>query len=85
MKLKEKNEILQLSGEKMIKISYFLCSKVLPKFTMMVQQVSQRAIAPRLGVSQAAVSKITKKKAYVFEFPQISYLGQVVHSNRAFK
>ena len=70
--LKEKNEILQLSGEKVIKIRYLLCSKVLPKFTMMVQQVSQRAIASRFGVSQAAVSIITKKKACVFKLPQIS-------------
>ena len=75
--LKEKNKILQLSGGKVIKIRYFLCSKVLPKFTMMVQQVSQRAIASRFGVSQAAVSIITKKKAYVFEFPQISYFDLV--------
>ena len=75
--LKEKNEVLQLSGEKVIKIIYFLCSKVLPKFTMMVQQVSQRAIASRFGVSQAAASIITKKKACVFELPQISYLDLV--------
>ena len=62
--LKQKNEVLQLSGEKVNRPDLLCNSNIMVDHGL---QISQRSIASKLGVSQAAVSQIIKKKTSVLE------------------